>query len=354
MEIAKQGAVAPEDMRQWFVMTHLEPQKLESRFIDINAERVRRNEDPVNYFMPYLVLERLDEGFGSLENNEIRAALRRYVFLRTTDGQLQDILQESWNQGRMRLCRYKGQDGRQAVISDSMMQRFINICLDRRERFGFHSHVPEITKGMEVIIRRGAFKDLKAEVFGVSHTAKGVRLELSVEFFAHTQDIHLYDRTLEDIVLTSDDAFVIGSDYISKIQEILLLALEHKVNGYKGDEEARQEDMRKLNMLYLYRHMRIGNDRSRTQYDALMLLCAALRYDREGKSLYNAIVKSHIKDLQQNIATPVDIETITLLYVALFVSTKDNEYRKQAKELVKQEKQNNPILLRFISLIRQM
>ncbi len=354
MEIAKQKGAALEDLCQWFVMTHLEPQRIESRLIDVNAERVRRNEDPVNYFIPYLVLERMTEGTGSQENNEIRRALRRYVFLRTSEKQLQDLLQEPWNQGRMRLFRYREQDGRSAVISDSMMQRFINICLDRRERFGIHNHVPELTKGMEVIIRSGAFKDLKAEVFAVNHTSKGVRLTLSVELFAHTQDIHLYDKTLEDIKLASDDTFLISRDFISHVQETLFTVLEHKVNGYHGDEEARQEDMRKLNLLYLYRHMQIANEKWRTQYDALMLLCAALRYDREGKTQYNAIVKRHIKSIQQDAAAPVDDETLTLLYGALFVSTKDSEYRKEAKELARQENFSNPHLLRFVSLIRKI
>lgn len=358
------------ETKQWFVMTHLEPLELEHWIIESNALCVKRGDDPIDYFIPYLVLERQTVGVALSEenyakvypqrpvseaerhHNEIRNVLRRFVFLKTTAKGMQSLLHEHWNYGRLKLIPYKDVDGSNAVIDDMMMQHFINACLDQRERFEVHPHVAEIAKGAEVIIRRGAFKDLTAQVFDIQHTAAGIRLTLSLDFFGHTQDIRLYDKTLEDVHFCNDEPSAISHDFIDRTMSVLIEVLDKRINQKSGRDK---DDLVKLNMLYLYRHMHIADTCLKIQNDALMLICASLRYDAEGRSYYNSIVKKHIKNINlQTHQSSADINALLTLYIALFISTKDQEYRQKAKAIFRDLPSVPSNVQRFIAHIRKM
>ena len=402
----------------WYVMTHLEPEELEPHLIDQQAKDTESDSAPLRYFIPFLLLNRLSkpekEGpdFDSYlisrksrpvteneqANDEIRRALRRYVFIQAPKAELDKMLQEYWNKGRVRLNYYKDIDGIDAIIPDVLMHQFIQACIQRRERFSLSPHVRSIEKGATVTIRRGVFKDLQAEVFQVTHTSSGIRLTLSIEFFGGTQDIRLYDKTLEDIELAHDDNFVISNDFLAHVEELLLTILERKVSRYAGldADKARLEDMRKLNLLSIYHTFETTDPQLSARYDALMLICAALRQDPESRSHYNKLCKQHLKSLLpdstlstihsstastlytlhssslahsnevslensklQNCSTlytlhsTLDDSVIPLLSTALFISTKDPKYRQQAKQLARLLP-SDPTIARYIKCICTM
>ena len=397
----------------WYVMTHLEPEELELHLIDHQSRDTEDNGSSLRYFIPYLLLDRLpkpekeDPDFDSYLisrksrpvteneqlNDEIRRALRRYVFIQAPKAELDTMRQEYWNQGRVRLCHYKNIDGVDAIIPDVLMRQFIQACIQRSERFTLSPHVRSIEKGATVTIRRGAFKDLQAEVFQVTHTSSGIRLTLSIEFFGGTQDIRLYDKTLDDIELETDEDFVISNDFLNHVEQLLLTVLERKVSRYAGldADKARLEDMRKLNLLSIYHTFETTDRHLSARYDALMLICAALRQDSDARSHYNSLCKHHLKSLLpsdsplgfaasssdneseelescstlpnsklQNCSklytlhSKLDDSVIPLLLsLALFISTKDPKYRQQAKQLARQIP-SNPILTRYIKCISTM
>ena len=307
-------------------MTHLEPEELELHLIDHQSRDTEDNGSSLRYFIPYLLLDRLpkpekeDPDFDSYLisrksrpvteneqlNDEIRRALRRYVFIQAPKADLDTMLQEYWNQGRVRLCHYKNIDGADAIIPDVLMRQFIQACIQRSERFTLSPHVRSIEKGTTVTIRRGAFKDLQAEVFQVTHTSSGIRLTLSIEFFGGTQDIRLYDKTLGDIELETDEDFVISNDFLNHVEQLLLTVLERKVSRYAGldADKARLEDMRKLNLLSIYHTFETTDRHLSARYDALMLICAALRQDSDARSHYNSLCKHHLKSLLPSSPSP--------------------------------------------------
>ena len=393
-------------------MTHLEPEELELHLIDHQSRDTEDNGSSLRYFIPYLLLDRLpkpekeDPDFDSYLisrksrpvteneqlNDEIRRALRRYVFIQAPKAELDTMLQEYWNQGRVRLCHYKNIDGVDAIIPDVLMRQFIQACIQRSERFTLSPHVRSIEKGTTVTIRRGAFKDLQAEVFQVTHTSSGIRLTLSIEFFGGTQDIRLYDKTLDDIELETDEDFVISNDFLNHVEHLLLTVLERKISRYAGldADKARLEDMRKLNLLSIYHTFETTDRHLSARYDALMLICAALRQDSDARSHYNSLCKHHLKSLLpsdsplgfatsssdneseelescstlpnsklQNCSklytlhSKLDDLVIPLISLALFISTKDPKYRQQAKQLARQIP-SNPILSRYIKCISTM
>ena len=300
-------------------MTHLEPEELEPHLIDQQAKDTEGDSTPLRYFIPYLLLNRLSkpekEGpdFDSYlisrksrpvteneqANDEIRRALRRYVFIQAPKAELDKMLQEYWNKGRVRLNYYKDIDGIDAIIPDVLMHQFIQACIQRRERFSLSPHVRSIEKGATVTIRRGAFKDLQAAVFHVTHPSPSIRHTQTIESYAGTHHISIYAKTLTDNELANDDNFVISNDFLAHVEELLLTILERKVSRYAGldADKARLEDMRKLNLLSIYHTFETTDPQLSTRYDALMLICATLRQDPESRSHYNKLCKHHLKSL---------------------------------------------------------
>ncbi|MBR4534520.1 MAG: hypothetical protein IKO85_08320 [Bacteroidaceae bacterium] len=373
MQVHQDSQTSYLNRTHWYVLTHLEPEWLEARLIEQQTAEDGDARMPLRYFIPYLLLNRkkvtkevLDDyvdppsdhqvSVRDQVNNEIRNALRRYVFLRATQKEIDRIISEDWNKGRVRLCYYKGIDGGHAVVDDSLMQQFINVCIQQRERFDIRPHVRRLEKGVRVLIRQGVFKDVQAEVFSISHTASGIRLTLSVEFFGGTQDIRLYDKTPDDVEMLADECFAINNEYISQVEQTILTALEHKVSKYEGLDVVRERtaDMRRLNLIYTYNSVEISDHLLSTRYNALMLICASLRQDREGRSAYNRIAKQHIRDMEAPSGQHPTVDALTYLHLALFVSTKDPAFRQQAKQLFKQLPSPTPTLHRFIKCICKM
>lgn len=340
---------------RWFVMTHLEPERLEPRLMDMQTTGRNGHPVPLRYFIPSQLLERQPIALGDDDycetdsrddkrnlranaNNEIRRALRRYVFLCASEKEIEQMLRADWNQGHLRLCHYKDACGNNASIDDGLMRRFINVCIDQRERFDVSPHVKRLAKGTTVIIRRGVFRDMPAEVYDISHTTDGVRMTLSVEFFGGTQDIRLYNKCLDDIEFEEqqDTGFAVSADFVERIEHQLLEIMQRKLSKGKAANPARQQaDMRRLNELFLYHTMRIDNELLAARYDALMLVCAALRQDSDARSMFNARVKQHVNAFKPQTERSQFRLALLEAYIALFVSTRDNDYRQQAKELAR-------------------
>ena len=345
-------------------MTHPDPEHLERHLLEARVMGQGSDSVPLRYFIPYLVLARQKVTTAGRDtytaagqtadrekaNNEIRNALRRFVFLQASESDINALLKEPWNQGHHRLHYYKDASGHIATISGPLMQQFIHGCMQQRERFDIHPHTRRIEKGMTVTIRRGAFKDLTAEVYEITHTASGIRMTLSVEFFGGTQDLRLYDKTPDDIYLdAADEPMLFQSDYLLRMQQVILTALEHKVTRYSGldADEERRADMRKLNILSISHTVESSDPLLLAQYDALMLMCASLQSDRAACSLLNGKVKAHIKALEQYPQSQSSLqpaEVLAYLYIALFVSTKDPAYRKAAKSILRTPSPHTPHL----------
>ena len=357
----------------WFVMRCQNPEKME-KFIDIyNANESVAPDDKVeDLFIPSLAIKKRvltrsanddpafadtrREGDEDVKSNELHSTLRRFVFLYTRpsafDKLENHLATQYWNVGRTHLTHYVDGSRHAITVMPNKMNIFISACLEYHEKFEMHIKDTEIKNGVQVTVRKGAFKDFKAEVYNVHYKSEGVRFSIAIKFFANDRYIHIHDRRPEDVVLADEDSPVFSSDFINRIQSDILSILSRRVHK-KDSAEAQDAEKRQLSKLYHLRHAIIDDRLLSVQLDALMSICASLNRNYLEKSRYNRIIKQRIKEVRGWESGSLHQTALAYLLTALYISTKDARYRTELKRIVRNELPKHKALGQFLSLIRR-
>ena len=335
---------------------------MEAFIEEYNSEKNVLDRDKIeDFFIPSLVIrKRIAE--EDRRCSQMRSTLRRFVFLYARPSAFEPkdnrIATRYWNMGRTRLGFYTDGKGEAITVRPEMMRVFINGCLEYLERFEIQTKKTDITEGIEVTVRSGAFKDFKAEVFNVRYKAQGVRFSLAIKFFANDRYINIHDLGPEDVMLDNEEASVFSGDFIDRIQTAILAIIRRRV--FKTETpESREADRQQLHQLY-YLHQAIVDDALRSaQLDALMSICASLLGNSLDKGKYNRKIKQRLKELRGQ-----EVETgesqgqnnkiaEAYLLTALYISTKDAQYRTELKSIVLQEIPEHKALREFLALVRK-
>jgi len=328
----------------WFVMRCHDAKAMEALVDEYNADGEVSALDKVqDYFIPSLVIgQRTGLAFLFVRPSAFGRMGERHT--------LQDH-----SAGRLRLLFYNDNKGEAITVRPEMMRLFILGCLEYRERLEVHAKAADIAEGISVTVRRGAFKDYKAEVYDIRYRAGGIRFSVAIKFFANQGYVHIHDLGPEDVQLTDREMPLFSDDFLDRIQTTLLEILARQVNR-KETAESRADDMRQLRQLYYLRHAVVDDPLRAAQFDALMSICASLMGNAQEKSKYNRIVKERLKGLRDGKENENPNEnTIAEAYLltALYISTKDAEYRTRLKAIVMQQLPEHKALRAFLSLVRR-
>jgi transcription antitermination factor NusG len=361
-----------EDNRlHWFVMRCQNAEKIEAFINEYNADAEVSNDDKVeDLFIPALAIRRrmvtreavdLDvkdprQHDQDRKNNELRSVMRHYVFLYARPSAFDrldhHLPTQYWNMGHTRLFHYCDYMGEAITVPDDTMTRFISGCLEYLEHFEIRTKEAAISEGLLVTVRKGAFKDFKAEILNIHYKADGVRFTIAIRFFANDKYIYINDRRPEDVILTGQsESLVFNDDFIDRIQTALLSVFSRQVHK-KETPKSHDLDLQQLRQLYYLRHAIIDDPLRSLQLDALMSLCASLSKNEPEKSKYNRIIKQRLKALRQQPDHSPEGEAYLL--AALAVSTKSPDYRDDLKRLLRHHLPTHPVLNRFLSLIRKL
>lgn len=339
----------------WFVMKCREAEKIEALIDEYNADREVSPEDKVeDLFIPALVIRRriADE---DTKSKEMRSTLRHFVFLYTRpsafDQHDNHIATRYWNAGKTHLSFYTDGKGEAITVRPDMMSVFINGCLEYLERFEIHTKDTEIKDGIEVTVRHGAFRDYEAEVYNVHYKADGIRFSIAIKFFANDRYIHIHNLSPDDVQLADRDMPVFSDDFIDRIQTSILAILRRR--AYKKETaETHEADTQQLRQLYYLHHAIIDDACRAAQFDALMSMCASLNGNSQEKRKYNRIIKQRLKELRSQENNQDHLIATAYLLTALYISTKDAQYRTELKPIVMQQLPEHKALRGFLSLIR--
>lgn len=230
----------------WFVMKCREAERIEAFVDKYNADKNVLQDDKIeDLFIPALVIPKRVAEEDS-KGCSMRSTLRHFVFLYTHpsafDQRDNHISTQYWNDGKTRLNFYTDGQGEAITVRYEMMNVFINACLEYLEQFEIHTKDTEITDGIEVTVRSGAFKDFRAEVYGVHYKTDGIRFSIAINFFTNDRYVHIHGVCPDDVILAKPDMPVFSDDFISRIQEEVLAILRRKVNK-KETEETRETDL---------------------------------------------------------------------------------------------------------------
>ena len=367
------NSIRKENQLHWFVMKCQNAERIETFIDEYNSSQVVSPDDKVeDFFIPSLAIRRrtvsrtdkddftyIDRRRTSNEDvkaNEMRSILLRFVFLYARPSAFDKLNNhlptQYWNIGRTHLSHYVDGNGQAITISQRKMQVFISGCLEYLEKFEIRTKDSQISNGIQVTVREGAFKDFRAQIYNVQYKTSGIRFSIAIPFFANDGYVHIHDCRPEDVLLIDQDSPVFSDDFIDRIQTSLLAVLRRRVNK-KETEDSSAADRTLLHRLYYLRHAIIDDDLRSVQLDALMSVCASLTKSKLEKSKYNRIVKKRIQEVRGWDNGTSQQTALAYLLTALYISTNDACYRSELKQIVRNELADHKVLREFLSLIRR-
>ena len=329
-----------DDIQYWYVMTHLEPSLIDRQLQLENAERFRKGQSTFLYVIPFLYMVKAsvekgleEDGLQSqavkdaADNNSLRNSLYSFVFIKATKDDITELTDRDWNrQGRLHLYHYRTKSGSPIKASQEEMQPLLSFFIEQHQRFSFTPYSEDIAANETVYIKRGIFKDYKASVIEVHHQASGISLTLGIPLFNSEVMMKLYDCPVSDVELRGQLEHILEPQFVRVLESDLLSILRRRVLHRNTDETFR-EDMEKLNAYSILHYLKFDDCATHDHFQALLLLCATLRGDRQMKSVLVPAVKRRLGDM----SLPATDEEAFCMAI-LFLATKDIDYRRIVRE----------------------
>lgn len=356
----------------WFILTSLEPKETEEKLKEAIALHGGAHPVLKQYFIPYQYLKRRmsDEALsGSAEddsyfnpkarvnvaaNNEIRSALRRYVFVRAHEKELAAFLKEEWNYvGRNRLQFFRDKRKQRVSVPDRMMNQFIEACTDYKLRFELLPPVDDIKEKEVVMLNTTPFKGEKAHVLEVVHTKEGVNITVGIQLFSGTMLLRMQHVSEKDIIREHQPDQQIDVRHLIDNTQRRILAILSRVVNRKQTEETKRKDAAMLDMLYNYRYHTLSHPAANRHFLALMLICAHLRHDATGQAELIEKAQRELETIHAKGDSKSATDVRTYLQAALYIATGNPQYRDEAKSYVQEYEPKSEALRRLVRLIRK-
>ena len=306
-----------------------------------------------------------DDGFRPIEdpwnptsvrqNNEIRAALWRYVFIFGRVSEIDTFLSEDWNKLHYNRIRFfLDRQGEKVYVRQKVMKEFIQMLADKRLSFELAPAVGDLRQGEPVRFRNNAFEGRTVYVVESRRTQKGHVLTVEMDLIGNVLRMKVYNVRDEDIIRMDDDLtkYARTNDLIKRNQQQLLAILARRINR-KETEDSRMHDVLKLDTIYAmrFRHFDVDETAAHRRYLAQILICACLRHDADGRAEYTALVLAELAEINQQSESKAATDVRARMHAALFLATGEPEYRTLARNYVREHQPKSEPLRTLIRLI---
>ena len=364
--IENKGTTPTDDTQYWYVMTHLEPSLADRQLQLENARRLQQGRTAILYVIPYqyLVKAGLEPSWEDGErrseqrrqairevddNNSLRDSLHSFVFVKATEEEITELTGMDWNrQGRLHLYHYRTRSGTPIRVSLEEMRPLILFFIRQRQRFSFTPYGEEVSANETVCIRRGVFRNRKASVIEVHHTASGISLTLGIPMFRDEVMMKVYDYSLSDVEVPGRMEHIFEPQFVGTLEADLLDILRRRVLR-RNDAETRRGDMDKLNSYSILHYLKFEDTATHRHFQSLMLLCAVLRNDRTARDALIPVIRGMMSAPS---APATDEEAFSLS--VLFFATKSVDHRKVLREYAQTHTVKSASLAAIMPLVKKM
>lgn len=335
-------------MTYWYVLTHLNPAQIEWMLQRENLGEFRRDgepmPEPLEYFIPFQFLMRAPvqqaptsvtedyiardvTDFIAEEDNGIREALHRYVFIHADEQRVEKILNSEWNRsGRLHLFQHRDSDGVPLRVPDDEMRRFIDTLRNRQLRYYVGQPIDSIEVGDTVILRISPWEGHKAIITRVEVRGGKTRLTVTLDVLGNLTRVTFPDVHEGDVIFDDETiARLINGNLLHNFEQEVLTVLARRF-GRKPSDDDRRKATSRFARLYGYRSVIIDDPDQQRRFMALMLICASLIGEKEGKRNYVKQFQEWLGDRKE----PSN-DTEAYLMLALFVALRDPALREAVK-----------------------
>lgn len=373
--------VQTKELRHWFVLTTFDPKDSEEQ---LRRENIRRDDAGASMFrfvVPTQLLKRrviqtLPDDQDDLvsdtecasadivnprnrqavrQNNEIRSALRRYIFMFGKETEIDRFLDGDWNKyHHNRIQFFYNVERKRAFVSQKTMDEFIKMLADKRLSFELSPVLSNLQKGEPIQFRNNAFAGRTAYVVESRRTKKGNVVTVELDLIGNTLRMKVHNVRDEDIIHLDSERtkYAKNNELIKSNQKKLLAILRRRINR-KETESSRMDDILTLNTIYATRFRYFEEDETVAyrHFVAQILVCVCLLHDHDEMAAYIGRVQAELAEIDKQGESKAATDVRARLHVALFLATGKPEYRAYARTYVRDHQPKSENLKSLVRLI---
>lgn len=288
-------------------------------------------------------------------NNELRSALRRYLFIYGGESELNKFLNGDWNKHHYnRIQFFSERSDSHPFVSQTVMAEFVRMLADKRLSFELSPAITDLRKGEPVRFRNHYFEGRTVYVVESRRTKNGNVLTVELDLVKNALKMRVYDVRDEDIIHLDDSytKYAKNNELIKRNQIQLLAILSRRLNR-KETEDTRMNDSLTLNTMYAtrFRHFEASERAAYRHFLAQMLLCACLRHDADGRAEYIEQLQSELSEINKLSESKAATDVRARIHAVLFLATGVPAYRAMARDYVRTHAPKSDKLKTLVKLI---
>ena len=328
----------------WYILCHLNPKTISVLLKKENEgefwDKQNNPPSPFKFFIPYLYAP----------TAELRGDFRRFVFVQASPQRVDEIIHSKWNnESRLRLFYYRHHDGTEVVASDRDVRNLIQMFQDENLNFYIDKPIDEFAPDDKVIINTGPWAGYEGHILEIKVKNGRAKMKVGLNVFNLVESIVFTDFKTGDVIFKdSNKAQLMSNNPIAQFEEEVINILSHKY-GKVRSADIRESDARKLRQLAAFDRILVEEtDDDYYRFLSLRLICASLRGTVKKVQLLDKV--RHY--MSGKTAPSTDAEAYMM--VALFIATKNVDYRTALKEYRTSHPDAPDILRRYQSIIKKM
>lgn len=337
--------IEKKNWSSWYVLTTSNPKHLEELIAQENA----LNPGQYDSYCPYTRLPEESGGSAADSQFSLRAALRRYDFVRIpktiSEQQFMATVAE-WSRSSVNSILFlRNGDKTNAKVTNVQLNR-MRACCDSALIKPENLSLRDLKKGDEISLTGTPFdaegdEHRKCIVRSVTRKRGGM-VELRVE-------ITLFNVRFPNLTLTLEDtqASKKASDLVYDSQQRLLAIFRRKTNN-KETDATRLQDEKTLQTIFDNRVIALPEGAMSRHYLALMLICARMMGDRIFLDQYIGLVEAELKELSRIRESKAATDSRCWLHIAMFIATGKPHFRNQAKAYIRKYNPKSTYLQQFV------
>ena len=329
----------------WYVLTTSDPKHLEDLIAQANAVTPGQYDS----FCPYTSLPEETGVKGSEGMMSLRAALRRYDFVRVPKTYrehrfVSDVMR--WNNSSVdSIYILRNSDRKPAKVSSSqlnLMKANCDALLIKPEGIS----TSKLRVGQKISLtgtpfdaEDGTERECIIQSIG---RKRGGRVELRVE-------MTLFNVRFSNLLITYEDsgAAAKSSGMVYDNQQKLLAIFRRKINN-KETASSRRKDEQTLQEIFDNRVIDLPEGAMNRHHLALMLICARMMNSAKGIAQYTGLVNAELDILSRVRESKAATDSRAWLHIAMFIATGKPHFRNMAKAYIRQYNPKSTYLQQFV------
>lgn len=325
----------------WYVLTTRNPKHLEDLVNQENAT----NECQYECYCPFTSLPLEETKANNDESYSLRAALRRYVFVRFSRSLEEQhffaTISEWSHSSADSIFFLRNGDGDKARVSNTqlnIMKAHCDSVLIKPESLS----VGDLRVGQKINLSKTPFGESNQE--GTIQSVKrkrGGMVELRIE-------VTLFNVKFSNLLITfENNDGGSSSRLVYDSQQKLLAIYRRKVNA-KETEASRKHDDQMLQDILRTANLAFPDGAMKRHHLALMLICARLMDNADALRQFTGMVKGQLAELAPLRESKAATDSRAWLHIALFIATGEPQYRDLAKSYIRIHNPKSTYLIQFV------